>query len=272
MSAICRFLGMLAGTAGLIGLLACVGGIIGCWSLHGELSRRLNGVFDRVDGALAEIGGDVLRARDGLRSVRRDLDAVRTSPATPAPGPSQESVGRRPTADRAMAAVGRQLGEIKPQLGRAVEIGLVANGLLEVLSDLWLAERAGIDTDRLHEASDQLTGLIGKAQKLATSIDGRAEPGMADEPSRLSQSVARIIGITEQAAERGEGVRERVAGRRMRIGRLLTALAWASTAVLLWIGLGQVSLVVHGRSMARGYRRATGLKSSSETSDRPGPR
>ena len=136
--------------AGLIGVLVCIGGIIGCWSLRTELTRRLDRIFARVDGSLAGIGGDILRARDGLLSARQELGAARRDKAGP-PGPSNERGGRPSSAGKAIGSVGQRLGEAEPHLVRAVEFGLVANGLLEALSDLWLTERRGwtpIDSTR----------------------------------------------------------------------------------------------------------------------------
>ena len=71
MSAISRLIGILAGAAGLVGVLACIGGIVGGWSFHNDVSQRLDRIFSRVDGSLAGIGGDVVRARDELLQARR---------------------------------------------------------------------------------------------------------------------------------------------------------------------------------------------------------
>ncbi len=250
MSVLCRLLGTLAGAAGLIGVLACIGGIVGGWSLHNELSHRLDHVFARVSDSLAGLGGDVVRARDELLQARRELNAVRPDKA----GPAYERGGRPLLAGKGMAAIRLQLGEAKPQLLRAVEFGLVANGLLEALSDLWLTERAGVDTDRLSEAADQLAVLTGKAQKLATLIDGPTDAGAADEPSKLSEMVDRILVILDQAADRAGGARERAAARHDRVRRFITLATWALTGLLVWIGMGQLSLFVHGRAMMRRIR------------------
>jgi hypothetical protein len=272
MSAIFRLLRILAGAAGLIGLVACVGGVIGCWSLHGELCQQLDRVFARVDGSLSEIGGDILRAHDGLLQARQDLAAIRRDKAESAPGPSNERGGRPSLAGKAMTAIGHRLDAVKPQIVRAVEVGRMVNGLLEALSDFWLVEQAGIDTDRLNEAAQELSALIGKVQKLATLIDGPTDAGAAEEPSRLSESVDRIVAILDQSADRAQTARERMAGRQDRIERFVTTIAWISTAVLAWIGLGQLSLLVHSRAMVRRSRRTTAITSNSNTPASSGSR
>lgn len=122
-----------------------------------------------------------------------------------------------------------------------------------------------MDTDRLNEATDQLSELIAKAQKLATMIDGAADAEAADEPSRLAEAVDRILAVLDRAADRADGARERTAARKDRVHRLIAIVVWALTGLLVWIGLGQVSLFFHGRAMVRRGGRTTTITPNSGT-------
>jgi hypothetical protein len=213
---------------GVLGLMLCVLGGIHCWRVHGEATRRLNVLFDRADTLLADAGGDVERVRDALKQVRADLATPR--PASPG--------------DRAMAAVARRLGDARPGLTRAVEIGMLADGVLDALAELSLTERAGVDTDRLKDASDQLSTLVARAEKLSATAGGS---DTADETTRLADAVSRAATFLTETAARIAAARDRIAGRRQEILQRVTYVAVMATVVLVWIAVGQVCMVMVGR-------------------------
>jgi hypothetical protein len=248
-----RLFGMLIGTAGLIGIIACGAGVVGCWWFHNSLNQRLDGVFNRANDVLAKLGGDATLVRDRLIVVQRDLDAARQPDASPASRPTDEG-GRRPLAARAVASLGKQLGDVQPQIVRAVGLGMLANGLLDASSDLWLAERVGIDTDRLQDASDRFANVLDRARRLASSIEGRPDAETVENLSNLSDSVSLIVTIADQTADRANVARARLADREPRTRQNIKWAAVIATLVLFWMGVGQLSLMLHGRGYIRGPR------------------
>jgi hypothetical protein len=218
-----RFLRWLLVIFGVLGLVHCVAGLIACWQLRAEALPRLDALFTRADELLTDVGGDVSRVRDSLRQVQTDLDATRRSPGRPA-----------------MAAVARRLGDTRPKLSRAVELGMVANGVLDSLSDLSLADRAGINTDRLRGTSEQLD----QAVKLAADVGGAVPP---EEASRIADAVGRAVAVLDEAAERVGALKDRIAIRRMEIPQQVTYAAIIATVALIWIAVGQVCMIVVGR-------------------------
>jgi hypothetical protein len=243
--------GILIATAGLIGVVACCAGSVGCWYLHNALNQRLDGVSNRANDVLAKLGGDATLVRDRLIGVRRDLDAVRDPDANRSSRPTNDAGGRRPLAARAMASVGKQLGDVQPQIVRAVGLGMMANGLLDASSDLWLAERAGIDTDRLQDASDRFSGVLERARRFASSLEGRPDQEAIENLTNLSESVALIVTIADQTADRATAARERLTERERRTRQNITFASVIATVILVWMGVGQVSLILHGREIGR---------------------
>ena len=127
----------------------------------------------------------------------------------------------------------------------ATEVGLVAGGVLDVLAELPVAERVGLDTARLRDASAQLSDLIRTADRLSAVLP-RGPDGPDDSAAGLADRVGRVVATIDAAAGRLDDARAQVAAWHRRPVRALTLTAVAATALLLWIGLGQVCLAAQG--------------------------
>ena len=124
----------------------------------------------------------------------------------------------------------------------AVELGLVADGVLDVLAELSVAERVGVDTARMREASDQLSDLIRTADRLAAAL-----PRAPDESDAgIADRVGRVASTLDEAAGQVDDARGRVADWHRRTVRALTLVTVVATALLVWIGLGQACLAWQG--------------------------
>jgi hypothetical protein len=245
-----RLFGLLGGAAGAIGLVLCVAGIVACWWLHGEATRRADRTFGRVEDLLADVRDNLGQARDRLRQTQAELDSVRERESNLAAQPPAERNARRALSRKAMTAIDPQLGDARGKLVRATEVGLVLRGVLDALAEIPLVERAGANADRLRESSTQLSELIQKADKLAGSLTGSPaeapDASTADESSRLAEGVGRLVAALDEESSRADRAREATAERRSQIGRWITVAAAIVTVVLVWIGLGQFSLLGHG--------------------------
>jgi hypothetical protein len=189
------------------------------------------------------MGTDLGLAADRLRQARREVEAVERREEEPA---APAGAKRRPALPRAAAqSTSAQLGQARQKVVAATEVGLVAGGVLDVLAELPVAARVGLDTSRLRDASDQLSDLIRTADRLAAAL-----PRGADEPDEsaagLADRVGRVVSTIDAAAGRLDDARAQVADWHRRTVRALTITAVAATALLVWIGLGQVCLAAQG--------------------------
>jgi len=250
-----RLFGVLGGTAGAIGLVLCIGGIFGCWWVRSEATRRADRTLGRVEDLLADVRDNLGQAGDRMRQTQHELDSIRERETDMAGRPATERNARRSLSRKAMLAVNPQLGDARGKLAQATEVGLVLRGVLDALAEMPLVERAGVAPERLRESSTQLSELTQKAEKLAGSLAGSpAEPPdstVADETSRLVEGVGRLVAALDDEATRAYRAREATADQRTQIGRWITLAAAILTAVLIWIGLGQLSLLAHGWKLAR---------------------
>lgn len=251
--------GLSAGTAGAAGLVLCVAGLVGLWTVYTEVVRRVDRVFGGADRALADVQGNLRAAAGRLRETEAELEAARKREADLAAQPPAERGPRRERSRKAVEALGPEVREARATLVKATEAALVANGLLEALAELPGVERVNVDTDQLEEASDRLSDLTGRANRLAELL-ARAGPADDDqvggESSRAIELVRRTTGPADAGSDRLEVARQKVAAAHARLMRWIDGVALALAVVLVWIGAGQLSLMVHGWKLVRGPRRA----------------
>jgi hypothetical protein len=248
-----RLTGWTFGAAGAVGLVLCVAGLVGCWVAYFEVVGRVDRLFGRAEGALAETGGNLGQVGDRLRGTQAELGAVRRREAEVSARPPAERGARRALSRKAVEAVGLQAAEARDLLVRATEAALVAKGLLDALAELPVADRVNVDTDGLKEASAQLSDVSERAAKLASLLgpDTGAERDIGTESSRAAEALRRAIDLADAGADRWERGRETVAAGHARTRRWTMGAAVAVTAMLVWIAAGQLSLLIHGRTLAR---------------------
>ncbi len=251
-----RTLAAALGLAGAAGLVACALGVVGCWVLYAELTARTDRVFGRAEGALGGLRGYLGQVRDRLRQTEQDLDAVRRREEELADRPPADRDKRRALSRTAAEGVALHLGDTRRKLVTATEVALVADGFLDALAELPLGERVGVDAGRLRGASDQLSDLIGQADKMALLLAGSApgvtHDGAADQSARIAESLGRVVAAVDEGATRADDARERVEAWHARVTRWLMGTAVAVTGVLAWAGAGQLCLLMHA---CRGSRR-----------------
>jgi hypothetical protein len=238
---VAAFLGVL----GTTGTTLCVAGVVGVWALHADLVGRVDRAFGRVEDRLAPARAELGRTADKLREIGREVEAVEKREDEPA------AKRKRAIPKAAAASASSQLGQVRQALVTATEVGLVADGVLDLLAELPAAERVGVDTAKLRDASGQLSDLIRTADRVASAL-----PRPADEPDdpAIADGVRRVAASLDEAAAHMGDAHARVTDWHRRTVRALMIAAVATTALLVWIGLGQVCLAASG--FRRTFRRS----------------
>src|SRR5947209_231938 len=198
-----RLAGLLFGAAGVLGLVLGVAGLAGVWVGYVEVVRRVDRVFDRADQSLAGVQNNLRQATARLRETETELDAARKREAERITRPPAERPGRREVSRKAVEALGPGVADARVTLLKATEAALVANGLLGALAELPAVERVNVDTDRLKDASDQLSELTERSTKLADLLARAAPAGEAEvdeQSSRAAEAVRRPIALAEAGA------------------------------------------------------------------------
>jgi hypothetical protein len=105
------------------------------------------------------------------------------------------------------------------------------------------------------QASDRLAEATDQADQLAARLAGPAGPLTPEELERSARIAAlldRVIAALDAGVNWTDRTPERVPDWHARSKRILLWSAIGVTVALVWIGLGQFSLMVHGYSWARG--------------------
>jgi hypothetical protein len=249
-----RLAGLLSGTAGAIGLILCVAGLVGLWAAYVEVVRRVDRVFERADTALAGVQENLHRATDRLRETETGLEVVRKQEADLAAQPPAERGPRRVLSRKTVEALGPGVGDARATLVRATEAAMVANGLLDALAELPVVERVTIDTDRLKEASAQLSDLTERSARLVALLGPAAPAGddqAAGEASRAVEAVRKSIALADVGTDRLDDRRQTVVAGHARIRRWIDGVTAALAVVVAWIAAGQFSLLIHGWKLVR---------------------
>lgn len=249
-----RLIGMLSAVAGLIGLLLCIAGMIGCWVGYSELLERVDRTFGRADELFVKANEHLGQAGGRLRQTQTELAAIKKREADLAAQPPEEKTARRALSRKSLESVNPKLGEAREVLVQATETALVVNGILDALGELPFVERLNIDADRLKSTSSQLSEVIDRSNKVAALLAKTAPPNDADvsnESSRIVDSLDRIVTSVDGAGDRIDKARGKVQEAHARIKYWLKMTALIVTGVLLWIGFGQLSLMIHGGKMVR---------------------
>jgi len=266
MTVLRRLVAAVLGTAGAVGVVLCVAGVVGCWVAYAEAVRRADRTFGRAEGALSELRDGLAQAGDRLRVTQDELDAVRKREADLAAQPPAERTLRRAVSRKAVEGVSPQLADARKKLVAATDGALFLEGLLDALAELPLGHRVGVEPDKLRNASDRLGELVGKSDQLAATL-AKASPdpadGAAEESTRLYDLLDRIVAAADAGADRAGSAHDRVRAWHDRVVRWLTVAAAGVTLALVWVGLGQLSLLVHGYGWA-GRRPAAPTRRDSE--------
>ncbi|HYH64528.1 MAG TPA: hypothetical protein VD866_07510 [Urbifossiella sp.] len=257
-----RLVAALLGLLGTTGTILCAAGLVGVWVLHSDLVGRADRVFGRAEDRLATARADLGRVAERLQQARREIEAVeKRDEKLAAPAVKRHRTVLPPSG---AASASNQLGQARQILVTATEVGLVADGVLDVLAELPASERVGIDTARLRDASAQLSDLIRTADRLSAALPRPAD-APDDHAAGIADRVGRVAATLDEAAGNVHGVRERVVDWHRRTVRALNIAAVVATALLVWIGLGQACLANQG--VRRCFRRAAaaGVTPSSRT-------
>jgi hypothetical protein len=247
------FLLLLIGVAG-IALVAA--GIVACWTKLPPLGQRASTVCERAERILGVTAESLSQVKVSLDKARADLGTIKEAEkALPQAEPAKQRLRR--TASRKVAEqLSPDLGDVRQKLATLTDVAMVANSLLEGLDQVPLAHMLPLEPDQFQDAERHLSNVTRSAQRLQTMLgplpDGGG--GVEAQTSEMQDALGRVGAKVDGLLDRVEQARDRVGGLRSDLLRWLPFAEVGATILLIWIGLGQLSLLVHGWSL---YRKPT---------------
>jgi hypothetical protein len=261
-----HFLARLAVVLGLLGVVGCVGGMVGGVWFGSRLSRGNDRAFRLVDTSLAAARDRVLKAQRRVSESKISADQVQDAIGNWTKGQvRQEVASRLQVEERAgKLALGLQ------QAGDWLETAAASVRGLQSTLDLGSSIGVPADGELLKPVLGKLADLAGQlrqAQETANDIRDRAAASSEGEPrddriGRAVQMAARVVatlGAIEpglgEAAQRLSERQARMEQLRVRTHRYIVLGVIVMLLLLSWMAAGQVALCVYGwrnRRPARG--------------------
>jgi len=151
-----------------------------------------------------------------------------------------------------------QSGNLRATLGRVAEASVALNGLLAGADKLTFAAPAGLDAERVEDVHETLAQVTKKAEELSSLFpepDGDRSPDDKAAPPGAEKALDALQELTDECEARVEQVAVREERLRSLADVLLRWGPAVATLLLVWITLGQASLLLHGWTLLR-HRRA----------------
>jgi hypothetical protein len=251
-----RFVAALVLLLSAAGIVCCVAGIVGIWAVFRDVSDRIGRMSDGLDAGLQRVS---LAGQNAQRAVdRARADVANVSKESGDLGAKGEK-GRR--ASRAVRALiqqqaGPNIDDVGGRLATLSDAAAAVSSLLQSFQELPLGERLRLEPEALQQRADDARQLSATLRRLEASVGDGDNEVSGQEVAAATSQVDVILRRCEEAVRNWqsdvEAAREGVARVKARVLGWLTWAAIALTALLAWVGLGQVSLFAHALRWCKG--------------------
>jgi methyl-accepting chemotaxis protein len=258
--------GFLAFVLGLVGFLACAGGIVGTWWLRPPVAEAGLETLAGLDDALKTGEERIGQARAAVKTVRDTVEPAANTIAKLA-GVGGETT---PQDEKEIETMRAKLLRKLDQLEGFVQLTQTAVSILSGTTKA--ARKAPLFGKRVDQAVEEVEDAGGALAELSTFLKSlhatletirtakEVRKDLAEKTAAIALEIeaklARLHGGLDRVQSALGNLRDDVAEAQ---AELTTWLLWAAiglTALLIWIGLGQWALLVAGMRMMRGRKEA----------------
>jgi chromosome segregation ATPase len=246
----------------ILGLLLCVGGIIGVWMLGARVETVGNAVFSAADESLEFVDGKVDRVKQALDRCRQRVSGI----SRIVERLRDAQADARKESEPLLQAVDEVFQQLKAAESWLESNHAVAQGVARVSEAVVSSEYAASHEDstgialaqRVQELSESVAEALAKLKALRQEIVELRDTGkLAREVAvRIVARVVDLGGWLASISARIERFDAKVANTKAFIGSLQRRLHWwlvvaavAISAVLVWFGISQIGMTVHGWRM-----------------------
>jgi hypothetical protein len=239
----------------VIGMAACLAGIIGGWVINTPLTRDAVAMLTGLSGTLGVADSALTDASDGLQSARGLVSQVRG--ITDATG---DTLDQSKVAELATVAQGRLTDAVATlQRANRTIVGTVqaVNDVITTLNRVPGVNIKPLDSAEIDKVSSTITDISNALGQVVSAIES-ARSGVADALGRLREAVgnldSRLAGLEAAVAKiqsQVRGAQGAVTALIARVPALIDSLTLAITVLLLWFGFAQFGLFMWMRSVHR---------------------
>jgi hypothetical protein len=244
-----RLAGLLFLLLGVVGLAFCLAGVVGLWRVRPVLTERGNDLGKRADLLLDKALASLSEGKKLLKKAGENLDELhKTAQKPPQEGAEPNSV-QKMLIKQFATKYSPEIGDADRTVNVALNTAVVLNTMLDGLDDIPAAHLSRLDKEKLKNVSANLEKIIGSGEKLRARLQdlpGDPKTALDEETQGMKDALDEVSEQVTDFEQRVKKARDVVTEVRTELPGWITTAAVALTALLVWIGLGQLFLAVRG--------------------------
>jgi chromosome segregation ATPase len=234
----------------IIGILACLAGIIGGWVVNERLTNSILNLLSGVQSGLSSVEGSLTRVSDHLSTANSAIDSVRQSAAqlgdqVEANTPVLDAISR--TIDERLSPSVNRLRELILPVWERI---LAINNTLEALNTLPGIQLPTL-TAQLQSLDDQIQAAIQGVEELRADIQSFRSGVVENVRARFSGKIdtiatflSTIEGEVNTYLAQVKNLQAAVSDLQVRIPSTIDTITLLLSILLIWIILAQISLAL----------------------------
>jgi hypothetical protein len=240
-----------------VGVVCCIGGVIGIWMFFQDTSERVQKVFARLDVGLQRASAAVDNLRRAVGKARTDLaEAGRESVDLGQDGRKGRRVSRS-LKTFIQQKVGPDVEDLGGRLASLSDAAVTVSSLLESVQELLPGPAGRLEPGQLEHWGEEARQLSTGLRRLEAVVDeGGKEAGgqqVAAATSEVDLTLQRCQAKVDAWQSDLAGAREEIQHVRAKVRGWVTLAAVALTVLLVWVAAGQVSLFAHALLWLRAH-------------------
>ncbi len=236
----------------ILGILACLAGVVGSWVVNQRLTDRILSLLSGVQTQLTSAEGSLVNARDQLGTAKTALQSIHEAASQLGSNAEQNS----PLLDKISTIFNEKLGpvinSIQERFNPIKEAILSVNSKLEALNALTGLQLPTL-TPQLNALNDRIQELNQAVQQLRASIQefktGVVENLLTPFLAKLDQ-ITNLVSNLEQSVngflDRTHNLQAAIQGLQVSLPKTIDLITILLTILLIWMILAQISLILVG--------------------------
>jgi hypothetical protein len=247
-----RLVGAVVLLLSAVSIICCAAGIVGAWIFHQRVSEKVETVSAKLDGGLERASAANQNVGRVLERARADVAEVRKKSADLGGGGDKGGLASRTLRTLIREKAGPNIDDLGGRLATLSDAAVVVSSLLQSAEELPIERNLPVDPDELKRRADdahQLSATLRRAE--AALGEGDSDAGkreVADATSQVDLVLQKCQAVVDRWQSDLDRLRDDLARVKAKTLAWLTYGALAVTALLAWVGLGQVCLF--GRALA----------------------
>jgi hypothetical protein len=241
-----RVVGVVVLLLSTVGIICCVAGIIGTWLTYHVLVESTQRIAERLDAGLERVSVANQNVREALTRAREDVANVNKESADLAAGGEKSRRASRAVRGLIQQKAGPDLDEFGGRLATLSEAAVAVSSLLQSVQEMPIGESIHVDPELLRLRAAEAYQLSATLRRLEPASGEGIGEIRSEDATDATRRVDLALSHCEEALNRWQSdladARASVARVKERVLGWLQWTAIGLTVLLVWAGMGQLSL------------------------------